>query len=239
MKLNEFKICHPSARSKRQGNSITARNPRIRRLSENLTRPTGRQQGRTGSRQTHAPLAIHEAHPHATTSFDDGLDGQGVFQDANGRPTRHALPEYSANFTSRRVFGVQHAPDAVSPFAAEGRVSSWITIEGSSPFDEFDHVPPSFFDEDPDGSLVTETITRRERVSGVQCGRIIRAQRCGNAPLSVSGVAFSGLGFGEDNDVPVIKQLDRRTQSGDAAADNQEVALYIHRAYRIPGMPSH
>jgi hypothetical protein len=49
--------------------------------------------------------------------------------------------------------------------------------------------------------------------------------------LSVSGVAFSRLGFGEDNDVTVIKQLDRRTQSGDAAANNQEVALYIHRAY--------
>jgi hypothetical protein len=169
MKLNEFKIGHPSACSKRQGNSVTARNPRIRCISENLTRSTGRQQGRRGSRHTHAPFAIHEADPNATTSFDDELGGQGVFQDANGRPTRHALPEYPANLTSRRVFGMQDAPDAVSPFAAEGRVSGWITIEGSSPFDEFDHVPPSFFDEDSDGSLVTETITSGEGVSSVQC----------------------------------------------------------------------
>ena len=66
-------------------------------------------------------------------------------------------------------------------------------------------------------------------------GRIVRADRRRNAALRVLGVAFGRVGFRDDDDVAGRRQLNRRAEPGDAAADDDEVAAYIHRvlSYRI------
>ena len=59
MKLDELHIGEPCARVKRDRDAIAGRHRRVRRLSENLTRPAGRQQN--GARaQLHQPPGFVE-----------------------------------------------------------------------------------------------------------------------------------------------------------------------------------
>ncbi len=61
----------------------------------------------------------------------------------------------------------------------------------------------------------------RRRVAGADGG--------GNAALRVTGVAFGGIGLGEDQDVAGQREIGGGAEAGDAAADDQEVRVTRHR----------
>jgi hypothetical protein len=46
--------------------------------------------------------------------------------------------------------------------------------------------------------------------------------------LCVTGVAFTGIGFGENNDVARFRKRQRRAKPCDATADDEEVGAHIH-----------
>ena len=50
-------------------------------------------------------------------------------------------------------------------------------------------------------------------------------------PCAYSVLLSLGFGLRDDDDVARSRQLNRRAEPGDAAADDYEVAAYIHRTY--------
>ena len=63
---------------------------------------------------------------------------------------------------------------------------------------------------------------------------VVRTDRGRDAALRVFGIAFAGIGFRDDDDVACGRQFNRRAEPGDSAADDYEVAAYIHRTYTSP-----
>ena len=90
------------------------------------------------------------------------------FKTANGLLARHALAEHPADFPPCGVFRVQHPADTVGAFASERRVSCRIAIERGSPFDQLDDVMPPLLNEEFHSPLITQTVTRGDRVGRVQ-----------------------------------------------------------------------
>jgi hypothetical protein len=54
--------------------------------------------------------------------------------------------------------------------------------------------------------------------------RILRTNRDGNAALRIAGVALGWIGLGDDEDATMGREVTGGAETGDAAADDQEVA---------------
>ncbi len=62
----------------------------------------------------------------------------------------------------------------------------------------------------------------------MQRRRIVRAHCRGNASLGVAGVALFGIGLGQEDDLANRRELHGSAQTGDAAADDEEVRAPRH-----------
>jgi hypothetical protein len=62
----------------------------------------------------------------------------------------------------------------------------------------------------------------------VQRGRVVRANGGGHSALGVAGVAFGAAGLCEQEDVPVPHEIDGGSETGDAAADDEEIGPKGH-----------
>ena len=100
------------------------------------------------------------------------------------------------------------------------------------------HVARAVVHEHVDRLRIAETIAGLERVARVELRRVVRTHRGGNTTLCVTGVAFSRIGLREDDDVAGLGERDGGTQTGDAAADDQEIAAYVHRVLSYTGLTS-
>ncbi len=132
-------------------------------------------------------------------------------------------PVASAACSTRRTLCAPSDASAGSPSA--------VAIEPRAPLDELARIARPLVAEHANGALVAQAVARNHRVGGVQLGRVVFADCCGDAALRVLGVAFGWIGFRDDDDVAGRRQLDRRAEPRDSAADDYEVAAYIHRGY--------
>ena len=130
-----------------------------------------------------------------------------------------------------RIRRVQHAAHAVRAFGRERQFAVRVAVEPRAPLDQLARVTRPLLAEHADGALVAQAVARDHRVVRVQLGRVVCADRRGDAALRVLGVAFAGIGFRDDDDVAGRRQLNRRAEPRDSAADDYEVAAYIHRGY--------
>src|SRR5207249_5528914 len=77
---------------------------------------------------------------------------------------------------------------------------------------------------------VAEPVAGGERVGDVRLEAILRAPHRGDAALRVAAVALGEPVLGDQHDVPHARALERAGETGDAAAEDQEVALDRHAA---------
>jgi hypothetical protein len=153
----------------------------------------------------------------------------------------HLLPQPPSDFAARGVTRVQNAAHAVGRFTTECGLATGITVEGDSPLDQLPNVPGAVGDEHANGVGQTESVAGGHRIGEVKLGRVVWSNRGGYAALRVVCVAFSGIGFGQDNDLAAVRQSDRGAQPGDAAADDQEIAAHGHGllSYQCPTLNAH
>ena len=203
----------------------------IRRFREHLTGAACREQRRAPERAPGLAARVDEAHAKTSAVFDDGADRQRVRQHANARNRGDAVPQHAPDLAPRRIGRVQHAPHAVRAFGCERRLTIGAAIETRAPFDQLARIARTFFAKDVNGALVAEPVARDHRVVGVQFGRVVFADRRGDAALRVFGVALVRIGFRDDDDIAGRRQLNRGAKPRDSAADDDDVAAYIHRAY--------
>ena len=62
----------------------------------------------------------------------------------------------------------------------------------------------------------------------MQVRRIARPKCRSDAALGVAGIALGGIGLGENEDVAGLRQISGRAQSGNAAANHQEIRPTLH-----------
>ena len=128
---------------------------------------------------------------------------------------------------------MQDSADAVRRLETERRTTCLIAIELHTPVDQLLHQAGTVLDERPDRRLVAETVAGRQGVAPVQRRTVIGAHRRGDAALRVAGVALGGRGLGEHEDAAARRQRDRRAQSRDAAADDQEIGVFVHDRWSL------
>jgi 3-dehydroquinate synthase len=235
MELHEFHVGDASARSIRERNSIAGRHLRVRGFLEYLAGAAGRQERRAPGRDAHGSALVEEPHASTPAVFDNGAHGERVLQHADMARRRNALPQDASDLAPGCICCVEHPPHTVRAFRSEGRPAVCVAIELRTPFDQLARVTRSFLAQYVDGTVVTQTVSSRHRVARVKRGSVVRTDGSRNAALSVLGVAFVGIGFRDDDDVARRRQFNRRAEPGDSAADDYEVAAYIHRVLSYRG----
>src|SRR5918994_3711579 len=126
---------------------------------------------------------------------------------------------------------MEHAAHGMRAFGGERWLTIGIAIEARAPFGELACVVRTFFAQHTNRAFVAQSVAGSHRVSSVQIGRIVLADRSSDTALRVFGVAFARVGFRDDDDVAGRRELDRGAEPRDSAADDDEVAAYIHRRY--------
>ncbi len=142
--------------------------------------------------------------------------------------SRDFLPEHAGDLAAGGVVRVQHASCAVRPFDRQRGLAVRIAVERRSPLNQLADVARAALDEEVHRAFVAQAVTGGNRVGGMQLGRIIRADRGGDAALRVSGVAFARLGLRQHEDRAGARQFHGGTQPGDAAPDDEEVCATLH-----------
>jgi hypothetical protein len=122
--------------------------------------------------------------------------------------------------------GVQNARPAVSAFACEGEPGS-AAVELCAPVNQFLNALRSFFHEHPCGFRVHQAVSGFDGVVEMECDFVVVTQSHGDSALRVLRVALGDFLLGYYEDVAGYREADRRAQSGDAAAYNDEVSLRL------------
>ena len=142
------------------------------------------------------------------------------------RRARDALPQRAADFAAGRIVRVQHAAHAVRRLVPERKRAGRVAIEPRAPVDELADVARAVAR--PARAPRTrrrEPSPARNRVGGMKVGAVVGADGRRNAALRVAGVALVGIRLGEDDDATGRRERARGAQAGDAAANDEEVAV--------------
>src|SRR5439155_18587450 len=120
----------------------------------------------------------------------------------------------------------------VGRLKTERRLPIRVHFEAGAPIDQLANVARPFFDEDTNRTFVTQTVTRTNRVRGVKSRTVTGSDSAPNASLRVAGIAFGRFGFRQNQDAASRREGNRRAQTRDAAADDDEIV-------DVPGRSSH
>jgi hypothetical protein len=157
-------------------------------------------------------------------------NGRVTFETDVGKRSGFAV-EGAGDFASRGIaVGVEDAVAAVRAFAGEGelRVFTFFAIEFGAPADEVLYGGWALLDKGVDGVLVAESVAGVEGVVFVERDLVIVAERDGDAALGVFGRRLAQGVLGHDENGSGLRQFDCGTETGDAGANDQKVAVHRH-----------
>jgi hypothetical protein len=72
--------------------------------------------------------------------------------------------------------------------------------------------------------LVHQPHARRQRIAQMQLGIVVGADGSGQPALGIAGIALAQRRLGDQDDAQALGQVERDGQSGDAAADDGDIA---------------
>jgi hypothetical protein len=116
----------------------------------------------------------------------------------------------------------------VRALASELELAGLVTIEVCPPRHQFANVANAVLDQHVDRRFIAQTIARSDRVCGVLGRRVAVANRGRDAALGVAGIAFVGIGLGQDEYVSVQSKIGGSAKARNAAADDQEIRAPRH-----------
>ena len=230
VKLDELEVGHARAGLERHGDAVAGRDGGFVVSRKTCPAPpvASSVARRSTSSSRPSPTDERRAATHRRRRItSDIASASSMTRDARGAPRRccHSTrpisrPVASRACSTRRTLCAASRPSAGAPSASRSkRAPQSISSRRSA-----DRRSTSTWT----ASGHTEAVAGGDRVRDVQLGRIVGADRCGDAALGVAGIALARIGLGEDDDVAGFRQRERGAQPGDAAADDQEVAAHVH-----------
>jgi 3-dehydroquinate synthase len=238
MKLNKLEIDDCRAGAVRHRDTISRRNLRVCGFVIHLPCTAGCEQHRSGNCGDQLAVTRQKSSTHAAIGIDHEINHARVIARRHAGQAGRPFPENATDLPPGCVACMKHAPGTVGRFHREREFSIRCAVELNSPGDQFAHEPRPILDENLDGVRIAQAITGGDRVGRVQLRRVTRADRRRNAPLRVTGVAFAGSAFCEDEDVAMAGDFGNRAKRGDTAADDEKVRAKLQAAPDAAILPS-
>ena len=229
MKLDKFEVSNACASAPREGNAVSGGDWRIGCFAKHLTGAAGRQQR---CARTHMMLgaALDEACADTQAILNVEGDCTRLISYRYRRSSRHLRPQQSGNLAARRVACVQDPPHAMRGLATQSQPTVGITIELNTPLHEFLDVANAVFNEDANCRLIAQAVAGRHGVGKMFFWRILGPNRRGNAALCQTCIAICRISFGDDEHAAVRRKIECSAKTGNAAADDEEIARNVQSA---------
>ena len=128
---------------------------------------------------------------------------------------RSSRPVVSRACSTRRTLCAASRASAISPFGCRSKAAP----QSISSCDVGRALP----DQDAHRVEIAQPVAGGQRVLRVQLGIVVVADRGGDAALRVAGVALGRRRLGQEQHLAGLRQLQRRPERGDPAADDEEI----------------
>ena len=238
VELDELEIRDGRAGTIGHGDTIAGRHVRVGGFAVDLSGAAGREQHERRARDRQASIVRKEAGTRRAAILDKEIDHPCVCVCDDPRQGGRARPEHAPDLAPGRIVCVQDAARTVGPFDGELGLTIGSAVETRAPLHQLSYVAGAVFDQHADGAFVAETVAGRHRVRRMELRRIAWPDGRRDAPLRVAGVAFPRLGLGEDEDIAGSRELRRRAERSDAAADDDEIRAKLHARPDAAILPS-
>ncbi len=181
-------------------------------------------------------LALTGPRQHGTDAaafVGEQIEREGVVPE---RQVRHVPGAVDDGAHDLEAGGVAECMDdaamAVAPFARQGEMALFL-VEMRAPVDQGRDLPRRLAHHHFDDVAMAQTAAGRERVLDMVLEAVFRRHDARDAPLGIIAVALLNLVLGDDEHVNARRHRQRRTQTRDAAADDEDVGENVRRLLRI------
>ena len=174
-------------------------------------------------------------------AINEQIHGERVLLDGDGRFPAHGLREGADDLVAGRVERVEDAAARMAALLAEIvlallRVPAHVEVRAER--DQAPHAGRSFAHDGLDDLAAAEACARRERIVDVRFEAVLRTPDRRDATLGVLARALRETVLRDQDDPRMAGALERAGESGDAAADDEEVAFHGHVAsFACPAGP--
>ena len=224
MKLYELHVGEDSACFIGDGHAVAGGHFGIGGLAVDLAQAAGGQQNCTRAQLVLRTVGfINEAQPRDAAALDDQFGRECVRAQVQMRDGVRPSKQRTADFSAGRIaVSVQDSRAAVRGLSCKRQFRSR-AVEFRAPCDELGDVLRAFFDKQGYGVRAAQTIAGIEGVLFVQSDFIFVGKGYGDTTLRPGRRRIAQIGFCENQHASRCAQLDRRAQTGDAAADHDIV----------------
>ena len=178
-------------------------------------------------------------HGVAELAGGDEIDGHVVRHGFDGRVGGDFFQQCALDFASGGVLKMQDAALRVAALAAEVEllpaVAVFAVIEVDAEFHEFGNAGGSLGDDGANDIRVAKPGSGLEGVADVEFERILVAHHAGNPALGPSGVGVRRSALGDKRDTALVGGLQSERESGDAAAEDDEIEVAHFLGGEFPG----
>jgi hypothetical protein len=228
VELVELEIGHAASGAPGHGDAIARRGVGVGGVEIGLARTSRSQHHEACREEIHrALLDIQHIGPAAATLARDQVDGDVAFEDLDVRMTLRLFDQRVRNRASGRIGRVDDAAMAVAAF--HGQVEVLVAI-GRDEFGEAHakiHQPldalAAVAHSETHDVLVAESGACLESVLDVCVDAVGVVEHGGDAALRPGRGPFVEFAFADHGDAPLTRYLQRHTEAGCAAADDQNV----------------
>src|SRR5712671_5606416 len=130
---------------------------------------------------------------------------------------------------------MKNPPACVTAFTAEIIATGLAGAELHAELDQLTHQRRPFADNSAHDIFPAKARAGFESVAHMEVERIVLGHDSGDAALRIVGVGLGALFLGDDGDRSNARDLERKRQPGNPAADDEEieVALFTHGRHRL------
>ncbi len=233
MELHEFDVAQRGTGARGDGQPLAPGADRVGAMGEEPADAAGRDDDAIGAQKDRAAGAFGDKAGNLAILDAQAPRGK-AFKDRDGRRSANSGGQSQSNLAAGLVAaGVDDAVTAVRRFEAEFQAAVGAAIEGhAEPQQIFDRARPAG-DDLFDDWRVAKSVAGCERVLDLQGDAVIRADAGGDAALRENaGRVFADRRLAQQH-ARLRRELQRRHQPGDAAADDQHLAFEIENFHRL------
>eukprot|EP01022_Parablepharisma_sp_SALTPOND_P004214 TRINITY_DN118_c5_g1_i1.p1 TRINITY_DN118_c5_g1~~TRINITY_DN118_c5_g1_i1.p1 ORF type:complete len:1641 (+),score=478.48 TRINITY_DN118_c5_g1_i1:3715-8637(+) len=236
MELDEFHVCHAAAGTPGHGDTVAGGRIGVGGVQVDLAGAAGGQHGTRRRNGQHAAAAgvLHMDPLAARLGLGvllagmDQVDGAVMFQQGDIGVGAHALFQRDLHRMAGGIGGVDDAALAVAALAGEviAQLGSVVTGEGHALGNEpFDGLAP-VLDDVAGRCFIAQAGAGHQGVIDVLGMAVARIQHRGDAALGPVAGPIQQFALGDDHDLILLGKMESYGETGQAAADDGDIALH-------------
>ena len=174
-------------------------------------------------------LQVERDRPDAMAAVGEQIDDELVLKHLDAAACLHGLRQGAGDLGAGGVAaGMGDAWHRMGAFGAQHQVAAG-AVELGTDLGELAHAGRPLVDQNADRLLLAEAGSGADRILEVQLGRILIAERRGDAALGQEGGRVAQHALADQRDLPFARRAHGRRQAGDAAADDDDVVEALGR----------